>query len=269
MAARCLLHVIVALALAQPALSAGGGTESLTEWLRAQAGSQWERVVNHRFTHELAHNRMDNATLRTYLVQDHRFIDDFSALLAAMLAAVPTLDDRVLGAHFLALITSKENTYFVRSLRALRVSEVAEAAVPDAPIVTRFKLLMRSAAASQKLEQMLAVLVAAEWSYETWGERAAAERAAELPFYCSEWIDLHAGPYFNSVVAYLRGLLDRLGATLNETERSEVRALFLEAVDCEEKFFEHAYLAPYDGKLSPVTIDPEAETQLVDNKHEL
>lgn len=229
---------------------AAGAEQPLSEWLRSEAGGQWERVVGHRFTRELSRNAVSNGTLRAYLVQDHRFIDDFSVLLASMLAAAPTLDDRVLGAHFLALITSKENTYFVRSLSALGVGAAEEAAVPDAPITARFKRLMRSAAASGKLAHMLAVLVAAEWSYETWGERAAAERPAELPFWCAEWIELHAGPYFNSVVAYLRGLLDRAGSALSEAERREVRALFLDAVDCEEAFFEHAYAAPYDGPLS-------------------
>lgn len=222
---------------------------AFSEWLRLEAGDQWERVVNHRFATELAAGTLDPAVMRAYLVQDHRFVDDFSVLLASMLAAAPTLDDRVAGAKFLALITDKENTYFVRSLSALGVSAEAGAAIADAPITTRFKRLMRTAAASGSLANMLAVLVAAEWSYETWGERAALARAPGLTFWHGEWIDLHAGPYFNSVVRYLRGLLDKTGLALTEAERLEARRYFLEAVDSEEAFFESAYDAPYAGAL--------------------
>jgi thiaminase/transcriptional activator TenA len=236
-------------------VSAGQGQPPLSEWLRAEAGEQWERVVSHRFTDELAAGAISGPVLRTYLIQDHRFLDDFTVLLASMIAHAPSLADRVPGAQFLGLITGKENTYFERSLRALGVSAEAEAAVPNAPITLRFKRLMRSAAASGKLASMLAVLVVAEWSYETWGERVSRSRAAELPFYCSEWIELHAGPYFNSVVAYLRGLLDAAGRTLTEGERDEVRAIFLEAVACEEAFFDAAYDAPYAGELEAAEHD--------------
>ncbi|KAG8464392.1 hypothetical protein KFE25_003455 [Diacronema lutheri] len=226
-----------------------------SEWLRTEAGPQWERVVGHRFTRELAAGRLRNETLRSYLVQDHRFLDDFSVLLASAIAAAPTLDDRVPGAQFLALVTSTENTYFSRALRALGMSAPAEAAVADAPITTRFKRLMRSAAHSGKLANMLAVLVVAEWSYETWGERAVAERAPALDWWHAEWIELHAGPYFSSVVAYLRGLLDRSGEKLGEADRLEARSLFLEAVDCEEAFFNHAYA-------EPLAEPPDAKSEL-------
>jgi thiaminase/transcriptional activator TenA len=238
-------------AIASPSsASASPSLPAFSEWLRAEAGAQWERVVHHRFTDELASGTLDSAVMRAYLVQDHRFVDDFSVLLASMLAAAPNLNDRVAGAKFLALITDKENTYFVRSLSALGVSMEAGEAITDAPVTTRFKRLMRTAVASGSLANMLAVLVAAEWSYETWGERAALARAPELAFWHGEWIDLHAGPYFNSVVRYLRGLLDKAGLALGEAERLEARRFFLDAVDCEEVFFETAYDAPYAGALS-------------------
>ena len=88
---------------------------------------------------------------------------------------------------------------------------------------------------------MLAVLVVAEWSYLGWGERVSHLRVKHIPFWCGEWIDLHAGPHFDSVVRYLRDLLDKAGLEISEDERKVVRSAFLEAVDCELAFFESAY----------------------------
>ena len=91
-------------------------TAGFSERLRAEAGEAWTAVVEHPFTDALAQGTdMDEDAMRYYLIQDHRFLDDFVVLLASMVAAAPTLQDRIPGCQFLALITGKENTYFERS----------------------------------------------------------------------------------------------------------------------------------------------------------
>ena len=87
---------------------------------------------------------------------------------------------------------------------------------------------------------MLAVLVVCEWTYQGWGERVRPVAVGE-PFYCREWVDLHSGDYFGSVVEYLRGLLDREAATLSEAEAASVRARFRAAVQLEKDFFDSCY----------------------------
>ena len=66
-------------------------------------------------------------------------------------------------AQFLGLVTSTENTYFLRSFVALEVSE-ADQNVSAAPTTQAFQDLMRVARNSGCYEQMLAVLIVAEWS---------------------------------------------------------------------------------------------------------
>ncbi|MEO1479089.1 MAG: TenA family protein [Bacteroidota bacterium] len=206
-----------------------------TELLRDEAREAWESITTDPWTVALAEGRLERAAMVRYLVQDHRFLDAFSVLLSAMLAHTKRLEDRVFGSQFLALILSKENTYFERSFEALAVS-AEERSVPDAAATTKFDELMRSTAASGKLHAMLAVLVVCEWSYETWGERAARTKAKDLPFYYAEWIDLHSGPYFRQVVAYLRGLLDDL--PLSPAELEDTRRAFHAAVHCEQAFWD-------------------------------
>ena len=48
--------------------------------------------------------------------------------------------------------------------------------------------LMADAAKSGKLHKMLCVLVVAEWSYLSWGDRVKDQRSPEKPFWCNEWI---------------------------------------------------------------------------------
>lgn len=102
-----------------------------TEELRQVVGEQWDRVIHHKFTTELASGTIDRKVLERYLIQDHRFLDAFVVLLASIIAHARSLPDRIPGCQFLAMITGKENTYFERSFQALGVSN--REAVPDAP----------------------------------------------------------------------------------------------------------------------------------------
>ena len=214
--------------------------QSFSEYLRAEAGDVWTAATEHPMTVAIADGTVSEHTYRRYLIQDHKFLDAFSVLLASAVAAAPTLEDRIPGARFLALILGPENTYFERSFEALSVG-AAERAAADHPTTAAFIALMRRAARSGSLGEMLGVLVVAEWSYLTWGEAASVARRDALPFWLGEWIDLHSGEGFSAVVAYLRGLLDREAAHLDASALARVRATFLEAVGLERAFWDMAW----------------------------
>lgn len=88
---------------------------------------------------------------------------------------------------------------------------------------------------------MLSVLVVAEWSYLSWGERVLPFTNRDVDFTTWEWVDLHSGEYFQSVVAYLRGLLDKEGSLIDDVGRKKCKERFLRAVALEEAFFDMAY----------------------------
>lgn len=186
-----LVAVLASWAVPPSAAESGRFTDSLVEDVR----ETWESVINHEFTDQLAEGTLDLKTLKCYLIQDHRFIDAFVVLLSSMIAHARNLEDRIPGGRFLGLIVGQENTYFERSFKALGVTARDREQIPDAPAMTAFQTLMRDAAKSGSLAQMLAVLVVAEWSYQSWGERVLP-KAVEGPFYFREWVDLHSGEYF-------------------------------------------------------------------------
>jgi thiaminase/transcriptional activator TenA len=112
--------------------------------------------------------------------------------------------------------------------------------IPDAPCTTAFCNLMREVAQSGHLGEMLAVIVVCEWSYLSWGERVLSKTKRDN-FETYEWVDLNSGQYFSGVVEYSRGLLDKEGNLLDGQGQEKCRKRFLEAVQCEEDFFDFAY----------------------------
>ena len=217
-------------------------TPRFTESLRSAAGAQWGRVVNHKFTNELASGEIDRKVLTRYLIQDHRFLDAFTSLLGALICKARCLEDRIPACQFAALITSDENTYFLRCFEKLGCADAKEReAVPSAPCTVGFIELMHEVANTGTLGEILSVLVVCEWSYMTWGERVAP-MANRDHFECYEWVDLHSGDGFTGVVNYLRGLLDKEGDLIDEEGRAKCKSRFLQAVQLEEDFFDNAYI---------------------------
>ncbi|MQQ06829.1 TENA/THI-4 family protein [Epibacterium sp. SM1979] len=207
-----------------------------TEFLKSQCQSNWDAATAHAFTDALCDGTLDLDKMRGYLQQDYLFVEEFVRLLAAAISNAPSLTDAVPAAQFLAVITGPENTYFQRSLAALDAPE-AEAAAPQ---TQAFLIQMRDARLTGKYEEMLAVLVVAEWTYLSWAA-PQEKRAAGLPFYFGEWITLHAGPGFEGVVEYLRGQLDAIWPSLSDTAQTAATQRFFDTVQLERAFFDAAW----------------------------
>lgn len=203
--------------------------------LRAAAEPAWSQAVRHRFVQELCAGTVDDAVLAHYLVQDHRFIDAFLTLLGAAIASADRFESRLRLGRFAGMVSSDENSYFLRAFDALGVDEATRATAPDSAPTAGFKALMREAAATRSYAAALAVLNVAEGVYLEWAMRAPEPPPAR--FEHAEWITLHDNPFFRDFVAFLRSELDRVGPG----EDALARDFFQRAVALELAFFDAAY----------------------------
>jgi thiaminase/transcriptional activator TenA len=216
---------------------------TFTEWLREQNRENWNAATDHRFIDELFAGSVADDVLLHYLVQDYQFIDRFVALLGAAIASADRFESRVRIAHFAAMITSDENTYFLRAFDQLKLAaEHRTKPVLTAPTMA-FQDLMKEAAESQNYALCLSVLVVAEWLYLSWADRPAATLPPQ--FIHAEWITLHNNPAFAAFVNWLRSELDRTGAAQDADGQKRSADLFKRAVALERAFFDHVY-APLD-----------------------
>jgi thiaminase (transcriptional activator TenA) len=209
-----------------------------TEYLWPLAADDWQAATWHGFTDAVADGSLPVEKMFGYLQQDYVFIHGFVRLLASAIATAPTLPDAIPAAQFLGLIMGPENTYFLRSIEELggRVEPPSETQA-----VTRvFQIIMRQAVQSGQYEQMLAVLLVAEWSYLDWASPHVASEQG-LPFWFCDWITLHSGDEFEGVVAYLRGQLDLIWVDLSDQQRHAVEVTFCKTVALERQFFDAAW----------------------------
>ncbi|WP_338602232.1 TenA family protein [Saccharopolyspora sp. SCSIO 74807] len=216
---------------------------SFTDWLRARSEPDWTAVITHPFTDALFDGSLPDPAMRSYLVQDYQFVDDFLALLGAALAKADRYTSRLAIAGSIGVVTSEENTYFERSFDALGVS-AADREQPVLDEATKeFRALMTDTNARGDYAEVLTVLAVAEWSYLAWAQRAPeAEPAGGTDpagnFVQAEWVSLHNNDGFAEWVRWLRAELDRVGAELDERDQARCLRLFQRATRCERDFFD-------------------------------
>jgi thiaminase/transcriptional activator TenA len=216
--------------------------EPFTQTLRAASEPGWSHAVGHRFVTELCAGALHDAVMARYLIQDHRFLDSFLTLLGAALASSDTFAAKLRFGRFIGIVSSEENTYFLRAFEALGVTEDRRTADPDTQATARFKAIMRAAAQTRSYAAALSVLVVTEWLYLDWASRAPKP----LPdnFVHAEWIALHDSPGFRDFVDFLRAELDRVGPA----EADLCRDFFRRAVVLELAFFDAAYAGSDAGR---------------------
>ena len=217
-------------------------SQGFAEQLRQSCIEDWNACVQHRFVHEIFDGSLDDAVLRKYLVQDYQFINRFVALLGAAIASADVFAPRVVLSQFAGMVTSDENTYFLRSFDMLGVPEDQRLTPALTAPTKAFQQLMHEAAQSLNYANCMAVLAVAEGIYLDWADQPA-KKHLPMPerFEHSEWIVLHANDFFRGFVGWLRSELDRIGAKLEPTERAEAADFFARAVALEQAFFDHVY----------------------------
>jgi len=211
--------------------------------LRRQNEENWDAAVRHPFCAAFAQGKVPRENLIRYLAQDYTFIDNFFRLASSAIHHAPTLADRLPLAHFLGVLAGPENTYFQRSFDALAVDQHLRSNPELEPATKEFQDLMLVAAKSGEYGQMVAVLAVAEWTYLDWATHYASQSAVALDFVYREWITLHTGDYFESVVSHLRSQLDKAwnDAKGDDDARENIAKAFAEAVRLERAFFDMAW----------------------------
>jgi thiaminase/transcriptional activator TenA len=88
-------------------------------------------------------------------------------------------------------------------------------------------------------EEILAVILAAEWIYYTWA--SDAKKPYPKRFYLSEWITLHNNSSFKNTVTWIKEELDFTTYKLTLSEQHKVAILFTKIVSLEVSFFDACY----------------------------
>lgn len=213
-----------------------------TDWLREAAEPSWSHAIHHRFTYEIAEDRLDPEVFKRYLVNEYAFVVTAATVLGYAIAQAPSMDEKARLAEALHSLTTDQRSYFLRTFTALGISQDTSSDAPLPPAVLCFRDTALRAAAHGCYEETIAGMLAAEWLYLTWSERA--QRARPSQPHAAEWIALHVTPGFERQVTWMRGQLDRYGPLLPSHRQADAAYIFGRILELEIAFHD----APYDSR---------------------
>ena len=210
------------------------------ESLVQAAEPDWTRATTHRFTVELANDVLSDDVWHNYLIQDYAFVDTLTSLVGYAVGKAPTMTEKTTFSGFLSVLTGAEDAFFRRSFEAAGVARADWDGAAASEVTAAFEDLFADAW-SGSYADVLAVFLPVEWVYLTW---ATAQKDKTPRAAYDEWIMLHNVPEFRDFVMFMRDELNRVSATLSETEKARVSALFSRACELEVAFFDSVYAQP-------------------------
>ncbi len=218
--------------------------KKLSEQLIENSKVHYYGAVNHLFVEEMVNGTLDREKFKKYLIQDYVFINSFVHLVSYILAYSETMYQKYRFSKFLAMITSDENGYFIRSFEELGVSTEVYSTAELSPVMEKFLNLINKGIETGKEDSArgyrncLAVLMCAESVYCDWGVKN--ENKSPKEYYFNEWIKLHNNEDFRELVKWLKEEVDNINFS-NSDEEKEMKEFFEEACRLEIDFFEESY----------------------------
>lgn len=217
--------------------------ETFSDLARQAARTSWDAATGHRFVRDLAADAIPDPVFAHYLVLDYAFIEQLASLVGHAVAVAPDMPSKARLAGFLAVLTSEENDYFLRSFSAMGLPAPTREADVRHPVLDGFRGLIARQMGRNTWLDALSVLVPVEWVYLTWAKEAATISPQPSRFWLKEWIDLHVDDGFESFVNWMRAALDEAARNADPDARAHAAAAFAEALTLEVAFFDAAYEA--------------------------
>jgi thiaminase/transcriptional activator TenA len=210
------------------------------DWLRARHRRSWETMIDHRFTQDLSANQMSPAVFGRYLRYEHDFVRTAISIFGFALARAPSFSDQVHLIDVLHVLAAGQDGFFDKAFRRMKidVKALAEDKVPSSATGLRDGSL--AIAEQGSFEEIIAMMLAAEWMYLTWCR--AAQGKIENPL-AAEWVAMHVDPTFTDQVGWLMRTMNTRGPAMPPDGQETCAAIFGRMLDLEIAF----HHAPYEA----------------------
>lgn len=208
----------------------------LSERIRLANMDVWDAMQAHRFVREIEADCLSDQAFKAYLIYECDFVETAMLIFGHMLVKAPGLAERRWLAGVLQALAVEQIGYFERTFAALGIAAV-DRARPLPPAVATFRNGMLAIARDGTYHDGVAIMLAAEWMYATWCQRAARCRITNPIL--KRWVDLHAEPEFLAQADWLRQQID----AAESNEESRLSTCFRQALALEIDFHQ----APFEG----------------------
>jgi thiaminase/transcriptional activator TenA len=213
------------------------GGEGFSDQLYAAARPLWDLQLAHPFVRGIADGSLPEERFRRWVLQDYRYLAEFSRVFAWGAAKADRLESMAWFAQALDLTLNTEMELHRRYAARFGISSSELEAAPMWPTTRAYTDFLVRTAADGDLVDLLAALLPCAWGYVYLASSLArGDRPPDLRY--AEWIDQYASEEFAAAADWLRSEMDRLAEGATAEKRDRLIELFVLSSRYELAFWE-------------------------------
>lgn len=207
----------------------------LTADLLDAARAIWDAQLTHPFVRGIADGTLPEERFRNWVLQDYRYLIEFSRVFAWAAARADRLESMAWFARALDLTLNTEMELHRKYAARFGITPADLEGVEAWPTTRAYTDFLVRTAADGDLADLLAALLPCAWGYVYIAERLAGAPADAR---YADWIEQYRAPEFREAAAWLRAELDRLGRDAGEEKRRRLTELFVLSSRYEWQFWQ-------------------------------
>jgi thiaminase/transcriptional activator TenA len=214
-----------------------GESPRFTDQLYEAARPLWDAQLEHPFVRGLADGSLPEETFRRWVLQDYRYLTEFSRIFAWAAAKADRLDSMSWYARALDLTLHTEMDLHRQYAARFGITPEELEAAPMWPTTRAYTDFLVRTAADGDMADLLAALLPCAWGYVHIARKLAHGEPPEDARY-ADWIGQYASDEFKEAADWLREELDRVSADATEEKKTRLREIFVLSSRYEGRFWD-------------------------------
>ncbi|HVR44353.1 MAG TPA: thiaminase II [Thermoanaerobaculia bacterium] len=212
-------------------------TAVFTDELYTAARPLWDAQLEHPFVRGLGDGTLPEEIFARWVLQDYRYLIEFSRVFAFAAAKADTLESMSWYAAVLNLTLNSEMALHRQYAARFGIDQARLEAEPMWPTNRAYTDFLVRTAAAGDLAELVAALLPCAWGYVHLAAHLAKQPPPADPRY-TDWIAQYTAPEFVEANEWLKSEMNRLAADAGEQKRRRLREIFLLSSDYELRFWQ-------------------------------
>lgn len=198
----------------------------------------WQAQLEHPFVVGIADGRLDEDIFKRWVLQDYRYLEEFSRVFAWGAAKANDLEEMQFFASALDLTLNTEMDLHRQYAERFGLEIDDLESTPMWPTTRAYTDFLVRVAADGDLSELLAALLPCAWGYAWLGTKLDEEFERPEDDRYADWIATYAGDDFQGASEHLQGLMNRHADGRSVQKKTRLRELFVLSSRYEWQFWE-------------------------------
>ncbi|KAB8126286.1 thiaminase II [Gracilibacillus oryzae] len=213
-------------------------SELFTDRLWKRVEPIWHAYLEHPFVKGLGEGTLDQEKFKHWLKQDYVYLIDYSRLFALGSAKAEDLETMTVFAKLLHGVLDLEMDLHRKYAAEFGISaEELEKTEPSA-ITVAYTSYMLNVSQRGGVENVIASVLACEWSYHFIGKSLASWPGALDDNFYSSWVKLYSSNEFAELAAHCKRLMNKIAEDKPEQELKRLEEIVIRTSQFEYMFWD-------------------------------